>query len=81
MGKTKDPSIKEFTGKDYTKVSFNPDLEKFKMTNLDADIVALFHRRAYDIAASSRGVKVYLNGTKLPVCLAILVVMGLRSYC
>ena len=71
MGKSKDPSVKEFTGKDYTKVTFHPDLEKFKMTQLDADIVALFHRRAYDVAASSRGVKVYLNGTKLPVCFCL----------
>ena len=52
---------------DYTAVTFYPDLAKFKMDSLDRDCVALFTRRAYDIAASSRGVKVILNGKRLPV--------------
>lgn len=30
-------------------------------------IVSLMTRRAYDVAASTRGVKVYLNGKRLPV--------------
>ncbi|XP_046987549.1 DNA topoisomerase 2-like [Schistocerca americana] len=67
MGKTSDPKIKDFTGEDYTKVTFSPDLTKFKMEALDNDIVALMSRRAYDIAASTRGVKVMLNGKRLPV--------------
>ena len=37
------------------------------MTHLDKDIVALFSRRAYDVAGSSKGVKVFLNGKRLPV--------------
>ena len=37
------------------------------MTELDKDIVALLSRRAYDLAGSSPGVKVYLNGNRLPV--------------
>ena len=44
-----------------------PDLEKFNMSSLDADIVALMSRRAYDVAGSTSGVKVYLNGMRLPV--------------
>ena len=48
-------------------VSFKPDLAKFKMTHLDADIVGLMTRRAYDMAGCTKGVTVYLNGTKLPV--------------
>jgi len=35
---------------DYTKVTFKPDLAKFKMTHLDQDTVALMTQRAYDIA-------------------------------
>ena len=52
---------------DYTAVTFYPDLAKFKMDSLDKDIVDLFTRRAYDIAAAAKGVKVILNGKRLPV--------------
>lgn len=37
------------------------------MEKLDADTVALLSRRAYDVAASARGVKVYLNGKRVPI--------------
>lgn len=67
MTKASEPKIREHTGDDYTKISFSPDLSKFKMDRLDEGIVALMTRRAYDIAASSRGVKVFLNGKRLPV--------------
>lgn len=67
MTKTSEPKIKDFHGDDFTKITFCPDLAKFKMEKLDDDIVALMSRRAYDVAASTRGVKVFLNGTKLPV--------------
>lgn len=67
MGIASEPRIKDFSGEDFTKVIFSPDLSKFKMQSLDDDIVALMSRRAYDVAASTRGVKVYLNGTKIPV--------------
>lgn len=67
METASEPRIKDFAGEDFTKVIFSPDLSKFKMQCLDDDITALMSRRAYDIAASSRGVKVYLNGTRVPV--------------
>ncbi|XP_012230798.1 DNA topoisomerase 2 [Linepithema humile] len=67
MDKASEPRIKEYHGEDFTKVTFSPDLTKFKMQSLDADIVSLMSRRAYDVAASSRGVKVYLNGSRVPV--------------
>ncbi|KAM6899681.1 DNA topoisomerase 2-beta [Xenentodon cancila] len=73
MTKTADPKIKFFDGDDFTCVTFQPDLAKFKMEKLDRDIVALLTRRAYDVAGSCRGVKVSLNGKKLPV-------HGFRSY-
>merc|ERR1712179_804345 len=62
-----EPRIKENSGDDYTRITFYPDLKKFGMESLDEDTVALFSRRAYDIAASTRGVKVYLNGKKIPI--------------
>ncbi|XP_072226681.1 DNA topoisomerase 2-beta isoform X2 [Leuresthes tenuis] len=73
MTKTSEPKIKFFDGEDFTCVTFQPDLSKFKMEKLDRDIVALLTRRAYDVAGSCRGVKVTLNGKKLPV-------HGFRSY-
>nr|UQT18118.1 DNA topoisomerase II beta [Andrias davidianus] len=73
MMKTTDPKIKFFDGDDYTCITFQPDLSKFKMEKLDKDILALLTRRAYDIAGSCKGVKVLFNGKKLPV-------NGFRSY-
>jgi DNA topoisomerase-2 len=58
MGKAEEPIIKDAKDEDFTTVTFTPDLAKFKMTRLDDDIVALMSRRAYDIAASTPGVKV-----------------------
>jgi len=67
MGKTKEPTITDSKETDFTSVTFYPDLTKFKMEKLDDDVVALFTRRAYDIAAATKGVKVFLNGKRLPV--------------
>ncbi|KAF3827086.1 hypothetical protein GH733_002572 [Mirounga leonina] len=73
MMKTSEAKIKHFDGEDYTCITFQPDLSKFKMEKLDKDIVALMTRRAYDLAGSCKGVKVMFNGKKLPV-------NGFRSY-
>mgnify|MGYP002717153157 FL=1 len=67
MKDTKDPKISTNATEDFTRITFQPDLSKFKMNCLDKDIVALFSRRAYDVAGSTRGVKVFLNGKKLPI--------------
>uniref|UniRef100_A0A5F9CBM4 DNA topoisomerase 2 n=1 Tax=Oryctolagus cuniculus TaxID=9986 RepID=A0A5F9CBM4_RABIT len=73
MGRAGEMELKSFSGEDYTCITFQPDLSKFKMQSLDKDIVALMVRRAYDIAGSTKDVKVFLNGNKLPV-------KGFRSY-
>lgn len=68
MTKASDPKTdKDYADEDFTKITFSPDLSKFKMESLDNDIVNLMSRRAFDVAASTRGVKVYLNGKRLPV--------------
>ena len=67
MGKTKEPTIKPSKEDDFTSVTFYPDLAKFGMETLEEDTVALLARRVYDIAASTRGVKVYLNNKRLPI--------------
>ncbi|XP_059098598.1 DNA topoisomerase 2-alpha-like [Tigriopus californicus] len=67
MSKAKEAKLKDFSAEDYTRITFCPDLPKFNMESLDPDTVALLSRRAYDIAASSKGVKVLLNGKRIPV--------------
>ena len=68
MSKASEPKIKDFNdGKEYTKITFSPDLKKFNMDSLDNDIMSIMSRRAFDIAAASRGVKVFLIGKRLPV--------------
>ncbi|XP_068023099.1 DNA topoisomerase 2-alpha [Melanerpes formicivorus] len=73
MGSAGEMKLKHYDGEDYTCVTFQPDLSKFKMKILDKDIVALMSRRAYDIAGSTKDVRVFLNGQRLPV-------KGFRSY-
>ena len=67
MSRTGDSNITPFGGDEFTCVTFTPDLSKFKMRTLDKDTVALMTRRAYDIAGASKGVRVVLNGKKIPV--------------
>lgn len=77
MSVADEPTVKKLTKAqektgDFVKITFTPDLEKFKMTHLDVDTVGLFSKRAYDIAgamANSQGKKlsVSLNGKKLAI--------------
>ena len=67
MSKTKEPTITDSKPDDFSSITFYPDLSKFKMTSLDKDTVDLFTRRAYDIAATTKGVKVILNGKRIAV--------------
>ncbi|CAF0772126.1 unnamed protein product [Didymodactylos carnosus] len=52
--------------KEYTRITFYPDLKRFGMDKLDDDMISLFKRRAYDVAVSTN-VKVTLNGKKLAI--------------
>jgi DNA topoisomerase-2 len=63
-----EPVISEFPSDafDYTCVSFEPDLKKFQMKQLDSEICSLFKKRVYDLAGCSPpSVSVYLNGKKI----------------
>lgn len=54
--------------KGYTRVTFTPDYERFKIAGLDDDHYGLMARRVYDLAATLRGsVKIYLNDQLVPV--------------
>ena len=64
------PVVTKSKVKPYTRVSFRPDYARFGLpvNNLTADMVALFLKRTYDIAAvTDKTVKVKYNGALIPV--------------
>ena len=64
------PVITKSKVKPYTRVSFRPDYARFGLpgNNLTADMIALFMKRTYDIAAvTDKTVKVKYNGGLVPV--------------
>jgi DNA topoisomerase-2 len=67
MSKKGKAKITDFSGKDYTKVTFRPDYAKFGMEGMDDDFEALVKRRIYDMAGTCSGVKVSLNGKRVTV--------------
>ena len=67
MSKVGKASIVSNKGDDFTKITFTPDFKKFKMTGIDDDFEALVKRRVYDLAGTSKGVKVFLNGEKVKI--------------
>jgi DNA topoisomerase II len=53
---------------DFTKITFKPDLKRFKMEKIDEDHEAIFIKRAYDMAGViDKRVTVYLNESKIPI--------------
>ncbi|ORZ40275.1 DNA topoisomerase [Catenaria anguillulae PL171] len=61
------PGSKPSPKNQWTKITFRPDLEKFKMDRLDEDTVGLLKRRVYDMAGCLPGVNVTLNGEKVDI--------------
>ena len=62
------PEINDYSGEDFTSITFEPDLSRFGMDKMDEDIIALFKKRVYDMAGiTPKGVNVFLNGEKLQV--------------
>jgi len=67
MSKKGKAKITDVKTDDYTRVTYKADFEKFGMTGIDDDFEALVKRRTYDMAGTLRGVKVYLNDTRVKV--------------
>ena len=68
MTKHKEAEIEKYEGEDYTRVTFEPDFRKFKMTELDSDIISLLKKRVYDVAGTSpTRIQVFLNDKKINV--------------
>ena len=63
--KTKPVIVK--SNKNYTKITYYPDFQKFEMTEISNEIQSIFLKRAIDIAAYSPGVKVYYNEVLIPI--------------
>ena len=62
------PIITTCKKKPYTEVSFKPDYARLGMNNLTPDLINLFKRRVYDIAAvTDKRVKVCFNDVLIPV--------------
>ena len=56
--------VKEYSADkfDYTSISFEPDLKKFGLKELDDDTIGLMAKRVYDIAGISPSkLKVFFN--------------------
>ena len=65
--KTK-PVIKKSTIKGgYAKFTFTPDYEKFGMKGMEADTLAIFEKRAYDVCACTDKMKVLFNNKQLNI--------------
>ena len=62
------PIITKCKNKPYTKISFKPDYKRLGISGLSADMLALFKRRIYDIAAvTDKTVKVKYNSVAIPI--------------
>ena len=62
------PTITKCKGKPYTKVSFKPDFARLNIKGLSQDMITLFKRRVYDIAAiTNKSVKVKYNSELVPI--------------
>jgi DNA topoisomerase-2 len=62
------PKISKSKKKPYTKITFKPDFKRLGIDGLSPDVIALFKKRVYDIAAvTDKTVKVKLNGVAVPV--------------
>ncbi len=68
MSQKSEPVISKYRGKDYTCITFYPDLQRFGMEKLDEDMVSLMMKRVYDVAGvTPESVEVHLNEQKLSV--------------
>jgi DNA topoisomerase II len=69
MYKKEKPIITKYDKrKSYTSISFIPDFSRFKTDRLSDDMIALFKKRVYDIAACTQNkIKVYLDDELIKV--------------
>ena len=62
------PTITKCKTKPYTKITFKPDYARLGVDGLSPDIIALFKKRVYDIAAvTDKSLKVKYNSNLIPI--------------
>jgi len=62
------PTITKCKSKPYTKITFKPDYKRLGLSGLSADMISLFKKRVYDVAAvTDKSVKVKYNSQAIPV--------------
>lgn len=66
LSKIYKPKIKS-SKKNYTKITFYPDFEKFGIEKIDDEIQTILLKRTIDIAAYNPKVKVYYNNKLIPI--------------
>ena len=66
MSKKTKPKLKN-SKKNYTRITFYPDFERFGMTEIDDEIKSVIIRRCIDIAVYCQGIKVYYNNVQIPI--------------
>ena len=68
LDKKTEPIIKTCSKKPFTRITFKPDYKRLGMENLTKDMLDLFTKRVYDIAAvTDKQIKVKLNGDLIPI--------------
>lgn len=69
MSQEDKPKITKATkSKQFTQITFQPDLSLFGMTCLDDDTISLMQRRVYDVAGiTDETVRVYWNDEKVNI--------------
>lgn len=68
MSRKDEPEIKSVSRKeDWTRISFTPDFERFEMAALDDGMIAIMHKRVYDVAGCNPKIKVLLDGERIPI--------------
>ena len=62
------PIITKHKGKPYTKITFRPDYARLGLEGLTEDMISLFRKRVYDIAAvTDKNLKVRYNSQQIPI--------------
>lgn len=68
MSEKDGPHIEDYSGKDYTCITYIPDLSKFKQRRMKTDFIDLMKKRVYDLAGViSEKVKLFLNNKLVDV--------------
>ena len=68
LTKIEKPKIERCTNRPYTRISFIPDYKRLGIEGISSDLISLFKKRVYDIAAvTDKQVKVYYNNNQLDI--------------